>query len=198
MRKHPCLRHKPGQHDDACLTGPCGFCGTSLQTIASGECRECLRIMCESCDTGYQVESGPLCGRCTPVPNDGMAPPGFELRRDCLFSLDLSCGHVVLAWVTGFYPVSVPCCDRLGGTIRDGRYVPFVSAVDYARLLFEHYELQSAGSPPDPTQVVGRQARTSDPYRPAGESSYLSTGRFPARVGAALSIDGSIAVTDID
>ncbi|MBB2940531.1 hypothetical protein FB565_000235 [Actinoplanes lutulentus] len=121
--------------------------------------------------------------------------PGIELQRQCQFELDLSCGHIVLAWVTGWYPVTVSCCDRLGGTILRGRYVPFASDVDYARVLFEHYGPPSPTAPP---QIIGRRARTDEPYRPAGQSNYSSSGRFPGHVGAVVSIDGSIAMTEID
>ncbi|KXK59540.1 hypothetical protein AWW66_23655 [Micromonospora rosaria] len=65
LREHPCHRHPPGQHTDTCLTGPCGFCGTTLQAIASGECRSCLRIVCEACDGGYDPDRGPICHPCT-------------------------------------------------------------------------------------------------------------------------------------
>ena len=36
MRDHPCHHHRPGHHTDACLTSNCGFCGTSLDSVASG------------------------------------------------------------------------------------------------------------------------------------------------------------------
>ena len=64
MSEHPCQRHRPGWHTDDCLTGPCGYCGTNLQTIASGECRSCLHIVCEACDIGYHPDLGPICAAC--------------------------------------------------------------------------------------------------------------------------------------
>ncbi|MER7270960.1 hypothetical protein ABT344_21985 [Micromonospora carbonacea] len=64
MREHPCRHHPRGRHTDACLTGPCGYCGTSLQVIASGECRSCLLIVCEACDADYHPDLGPICRSC--------------------------------------------------------------------------------------------------------------------------------------
>jgi hypothetical protein len=33
----------------------------------------------------------------------------------------------------GWYPVTVACCDRLGGAIADGLFAAFSSDVDYVR-----------------------------------------------------------------
>ncbi|MDG6104029.1 hypothetical protein Daura_23085 [Dactylosporangium aurantiacum] len=50
-------------------------------------------------------------------PITGPAIDGKELHRLCVFALALTCGHRVTLAVNGWYPVSVACCDRLGGTI---------------------------------------------------------------------------------
>src|SRR3954451_17158116 len=130
MREHPCHQHRPAQHTDACLSGDCGFCCTSLNDVASGECRACLRIVCEECDGGYQSDLGPICQPCAPAATgraDASADDGQELHRLCVFEFALSCGHLVTVALTGWYPVVVSCCDRLGGTILHGIYVPYAS-----------------------------------------------------------------------
>ncbi|MDP9792604.1 hypothetical protein J2S43_001116 [Catenuloplanes nepalensis] len=201
MRDHPCHRHRPGLHTDGCLNGPCGFCGTSLQTTASDECRHCLRIVCEECDAGYQPDLGPICRPCTPTPTT-LGPADVEdgededVHRLCVFDLALSCGHIVTAVLTGWYPVVVGCCDRLGGTILRGDYVAFASDVDFVNVLSERHESRPAGTRRAPLRLIGRRARTDAPIppRPGGETS---TGRFPARVGATVSIDGSMAAPPV-
>jgi hypothetical protein len=191
MREHPCHQHRAGEHTDGCLSGPCGFCGTSLQATASGECRSCLRIVCEQCDGGYQPDLGPICQPCIPP----AGPPqsarlddadGVEVHRLCVFEFALSCGHHVTVALTGWYPVTVACCDRLGGTILRGDYVAFASAIDFVDIRSERYEPRPRGTQYAPTQLIGRRFRADAPGR-------ASTGRFPARVGAAVSRDGSIA-----
>jgi hypothetical protein len=59
-------------------------------------------------------------------------PPfdGAELHRLCRFSLSLTCGHRAIVTVNGWYPVRVPCCDRLGGTVLCGLFVPYWPEVD--------------------------------------------------------------------
>src|SRR5829696_2928343 len=149
---HPCNQHFSGRHGDACLTGPCGFCGTDLSTVASGECRSCLRIVCEACDAGHDPDHGPICAPCAEHganasgPVQASTPPdGYELHRLCVFVLSLSCGHLVTYFTNGWYPVRVPCCDRLGGTILRGVYVPYSSKVDYVDVLSERYEHRLSG-----------------------------------------------------
>ena len=195
MREHPCHQHRPGHHTDACLTGDCGFCRTNLNDIASGECRACLRIVCENCDGGYQSDIGPICQPCAPAASTSpAADKGEELYRLCVFEFDLSCGHLVTAARTGWYPVTVSCCDRLGGTIRDGIYVPYASDIDYVRVLSERYELRPKRTPPGSTRIIGRRPRTDEPHPPGVLGVGGSAGRYPARVGATWSLDGSIAV----
>ncbi|SCF50013.1 hypothetical protein GA0070216_1449 [Micromonospora matsumotoense] len=197
MREHPCQLHQPGHHTDACLTGPCGFCGTDLRTTASGECRSCLRIVCETCD----AEKGPICAPCAepgtrtsgPGPASTPPPDGYELHRLCVFVLRLSCGHLVTYFTNGWYPVVVSCCDRLGGTTLRGIYVPYSSHVDYVDVLSERYEHRPTGSPREPAEVRGRWPRTDNPYRSPYPGSGSSTGRYPASAGAAWSLDGSTA-----
>ncbi|GIE91607.1 hypothetical protein [Actinoplanes regularis] len=193
MRDHPCHQHRPGHHTDACLNGGCGFCGTPLDRIASGECRACLRIACEACDAGYQPDLGPICQPCAPSAPTSTTADGEVEYRLCVFEFDLSCGHTVTVALTGWYPVIVRCCDRLGGTILRGDYRPFASDIDYVRVVSERYEVRPKGTPPGSTEVIGRRPRTDEPYH----SRYLgidgSTGRYPARVGATWSLDGSIA-----
>ncbi|GIG02075.1 hypothetical protein [Catellatospora citrea] len=182
MSRHPCLTHRPGHHDDACMSGPCGICGTDLQTTASGECRSCLLIVCEQCDAGYDPDQGPICAPCAPPGNgngngsgpDVPPPDGWQLHRMCVFLLSLTCGYLVSLFANGWYPVSVACCDRLGGTIQRGRYIPYASGVDYVQVQSERYEHRPPGTPPEPTEVRGRWPRTDDPYRspyPGGGSS---------------------------
>ena len=75
------------------------------------------------------------------------------------------------------------CCERLGGTIRDATYVAYASNVDYVRVVSEVYEPRPPGAPRDRVRVLNRQARTDEPL--------FTAGRYPERVGAAWSIDGS-------
>jgi hypothetical protein len=193
MSDHPCHQHRPGHHTDACLTGDCGFCGTSLDRVASGECRACLRIVCEECDGGYQPDLGPICQLCAPsATTSSAADDGQESYRLCVFEFDLACGHLVTVALTGWYPVVVACCDRLGGTILRGVYVPYASDIDYVRVLSERYESRPTGTPPAPKQIIGRRPRTDEPYRSPAPGFYGSAGRYPARVGATWSLDGSI------
>jgi hypothetical protein len=200
VTEHACHAHRPGGHIDACLTGPCGFCGASLTAIGSGECRACLRLLCHRCDSRYQAELGPICEPCTPAsaPACGVAAEGTEVYRLCVFEFDLSCGHLVTAARTGLYPVCVACCDRLGGTILRGVYVPYASEVDYVRVLAERYETRPTGTPLGGTRLIGRRARTDEPYQPTTHGFLSSAGRYPARVGATCSCDGSIVSQDAD
>lgn len=201
MHDHPCHRHRPGHHTDGCLTGNCGFCGTSLQGIASGECRACLRIVCEGCDGGYQPDLGPICRPCTPPANnlnhdDPASATDWEQHRLCVFDLYLSCGHLVTVAMTGWYPVVVSCCDRLGGTVLRGLYVPYASEVDYVTLLSERYESRPKDTRSPAIQIIARRPRTDDPYYSPTLHRYTSAGRFPVRVGATWSIDGSLATPE--
>ncbi|GLZ00801.1 hypothetical protein Acsp02_80530 [Actinoplanes sp. NBRC 103695] len=194
VAEHPCHRHRRGQHTTACLTGTCGFCDTDLGVIASGECRSCLRIVCESCDAGYDTERGPTCRPCNdaghPSTNTGRPEAGpREQHRRCVFELDLSCGHTVTYAVTGWYPVSVSCCDRLGGTVARGEYVAFASDVDFARLMSESYIDCPAGTAPRPSRVLRRRSRTDDPSPQWYRGHPASSGRYPARVGATWILD---------
>ncbi|WP_203744909.1 hypothetical protein [Catellatospora bangladeshensis] len=197
--RHRCLAHRPGHHDDACMHGPCGYCGTDLQTTASGECRSCLKIVCEQCDAGYDPDHGPICAPCANPGNgdeSGPADPppdGWQLHRLVVFLLALSCGHQVSLFVNGWYPVRVACCDRLGGTIQNGLYVAYASDVDYVQVISERYEHRPPGAVREPDEVRGRWPRTDEPYRSPHPGSGSSTGRHPARVGATWSFDGSIA-----
>ncbi|WP_199512206.1 hypothetical protein [Nucisporomicrobium flavum] len=195
MTDHPCHQHLTGQHTTGCMTGSCGFCGTDLSTTASGECRSCLRIVCESCDAGYDAELGPICQPCHDgdIATANTAPPygPREQHRRCVFELDLSCGHVVTYAVTGWYPVSVSCCDRLGGTILRGEYVAFASEVDYVRLLSERYIDCPAGTAHRPSRVLRRRARTDASSKPSYQGHRTSTGRYPARVGATWTLGES-------
>ncbi|MBO4209792.1 hypothetical protein [Micromonospora echinofusca] len=205
MREHPCQRHRPGHHTDACLTGRCGFCGTDLRTAASGECRACLRIVCEACDGGYQPDLGPICRPCAPPRNStaGTGPGSTgpsedqELHRLCVLDLALSCGHLATVALTGWYPQVVACCDRLGGTVLRGHYVPYASHVDYVDLHCERHEYRPNGTPRTPDRLIGRRPRTDDPHQPPYPGSQASAGRYPARVGAAWSLDGSACAADL-
>jgi hypothetical protein len=193
MCDHPCHRHRPGRHTDCCLTGPCGFCGTSLQAIASGECRSCLRIVCEDCDGGYQSDLGPICRPCTPTaptahPAGSDVADDVEVHRLCVFELALSCGHLVTVALTGWYPVTVACCDRLGGTVLRGDYVAYASDIDFVNIRSERYESRPEGTRLGPTLLIGRRSRADAPGQ-------ASAGRFPARVGALWSLDGSVAAS---
>ncbi|MEU4243956.1 hypothetical protein [Actinoplanes sp. NPDC026619] len=196
MAEHPCDDHRAGQHTAACMTGPCGFCSTDRGTTASGECRSCLRIVCEICDAGYDADLGPICQPCHDADSTTANTPPPDAPRDqhrrCVFDLDLSCGHVVTYAVTGWYPVSVGCCDRLGVTIMDGTYVAYDSHVDHVRLRLERYVEVPASTPPRPSRVLRRLSRTDDPARPSYPGHRASTGRYPARVGAAWTLDGSM------
>ncbi|MBL6280259.1 hypothetical protein JMF97_29270 [Micromonospora fiedleri] len=200
MREHPCEQHSPGHHTDACLTGPCGYCGTSLHTIASGECRSCLRIVCEACDAGYHPDLGPICHPCTQSgtgggPDPASPPDGQELHRLCVFEVALNCGHLVTLARTGWYPVSVACCNRLGGTILHGVYMPYTSHVDLVNLRSERYEHRPKGTPSDPDRVTDRRPRTDEPYQSPYPGGDAHSGRYPARVGATWNLDGSVPPT---
>lgn len=193
MGDHPCHQHHIGQHTTACMTGSCGFCGTDMSATTSGECRRCLRIVCDSCDAGYDADLGPICQSCHDADltaEDAAPPEGFrEQHRRCVFDLDLSCGHVVTYAATGWYPVSVACCDRLGGTILHGTYVAYDSEVDYVRLRSEHYIDVPAGTAPRPSRLLRRRTRTDAPAPPSYPGHRASTGRYPARVGATWTLD---------
>jgi hypothetical protein len=194
VRDHPCHQHRPGQHTDQCLTGDCGFCGTGLNDIASGECRACLRIVCEECDAGYQPDLGAICQPCAPsAPTRSAADDGEDLHRLCVFEFDLTCGHLVTVARNGWYPVTVSCCDRLGGTILRGVYAPYASEIDYVRVLSERYELRPAGTPLGSTRIIGRRRRTDEPYQSPYPGIDGSAGRYPAHVGATWNLDGSNA-----
>jgi hypothetical protein len=194
--QHPCHAHQPGQHVDTCLNRGCGSCGR--QGIDPLECRACLRLACDRCCSGYLARLGPICRPCTPPPACETGSGGTEVHRLCVFEFDLSCGHLVTAALTGWYPVHVACCDRLGGTISGGVYVPYSSDVDHVRVLSERYETRPAGTPLGGTRIIGRRARADEPYRSRLSAGFCSAGRFPACVGAAWSFDGSIAVCDAD
>jgi hypothetical protein len=108
---------------------------------------------------------------------------GPELQRLCTFELDLTCGHCVTARVNGWYPVSVACCDRLGGSWFDGVFYAFVSGVEYVRCLSERYEHRPPGALREPTVLLTRRPRTDDPFTPVHPSRSAHAGRFPMRVG---------------
>jgi hypothetical protein len=110
------------------------------------------------------------------------AEPG-ELHRLCIFELDLTCGHTVTVRPTGWYPVSVACCDRLGSAWYDGTYHSFDSTVDHVRCLEERYEHLPPGVEREPLRVLDRRARTDDPVIPVRPWQHGSAGWFPARVG---------------
>lgn len=196
MADHPCRQHPTGRHTTACMTGSCGYCDTDLRTTASGECRTCLQIVCESCDAGYDADHGPICQPCHDTDLTAANAPQREGHRErhrrCVFDLDLSCGHVVTYAVTGWYPVSVACCDRLGGTILHGTYVAFNSDVDYVRLRSEHYIDVPAGTAPRPSRLLHRGDRTDAPARPSYPGHRPSTGRYPARVGATWTLGAAM------
>jgi hypothetical protein len=107
-----------------------------------------------------------------------------ELHRLCVFDLDLTCGHCVTVAVNGWYPVSVACCDRLGGTWFNDEYIPYASTVDFVRVVQERYEHRPPGAEREPLHVVARRDRTDDPVLPVHAWQRGSAGRFPARVGA--------------
>ena len=110
-----------------------------------------------------------------------------QLHRLCVFDLSLDCGHI--ATVAVGYPVSVACCQRLGGTIRGGVYVPYSSHVEFVNVLSETYEHRPAGTPRDPTWLLGRHDRTDAPPQPAYRRVRGTAGRYPARVGATCNFD---------
>lgn len=104
-----------------------------------------------------------------------------EIRTINRFLLQLSCGHAVTADVEGWYPVSVSCCDRLGGTINHaGSYVPYASNVDYVDLLSS----RAATAPRMWLDVVARRPRSDQPCPASCRWHTHSAGRYPARVGA--------------
>ncbi|MDT5026443.1 MAG: hypothetical protein QOE61_2869 [Micromonosporaceae bacterium] len=104
------------------------------------------------------------------------------LHRLCTFELDLTCGHCVTVSLNGWYPVSVACCDRLGGSWADGTFYAFDSVIEYARRLSERYEHRPPGAPREPTVLLDRQSRTDDPFIPVHAWQSASAGRFPIRV----------------
>jgi hypothetical protein len=118
-------------------------------------------------------------------------PGGTQLHRLCVLALSLDCGHIATVAIDGWYPVSVACCDRLGGTILRGVYVPYDSHVEYVNVLSETYEHRPAGTPRDPTRLLGRRDRTDAPRQPAYSWAWGTAGRYPARVGATWSLDNS-------
>jgi len=118
-------------------------------------------------------------------------PEGTQLHRLCVFDLSLDCGHIATVAIDGWYPVSVACCERLGGTILRGVYVPYASHVEYVNLLSETYEPRPLGTPCEPTRLLRRRDRTDAPRQPAHQWDKGTAGRFPARVGATWSFDGS-------
>ena len=127
--------------------------------------------------------------RPTTTPADG------QVHRLCVFDLWLTCGHIATVTVDGWYPVSVACCERLGGTVLRGEYVPFAAEVAYVTVVSERYEHRPDGTAREPTHVVGRRPRTDDPRPGAYLGTEPSSGRYPARVGAVWSLDGSVAAT---
>ena len=118
-------------------------------------------------------------------------PEGNQLHRRCVFDLSLDCGHVATVAVDGWYPVSVSCCERLGGTILRGVYIPYASHVEYVNVLSETYEHRPAGTPCDPTRLLARRDRTDTARQPAYPGARGTAGRFPARVGATWNFDTS-------
>jgi hypothetical protein len=117
-----------------------------------------------------------MCGGEAVAPHRAPPPSGAaddesgELHRLCVFELDLTCGHCLTVSVNGWYPVSVACCDRLGGIRYRGVFYPFASAVDYVRCLRERYEHRPPGAEREPLRVLRRRMRTDDPTTPAGDS----------------------------
>ena len=105
------------------------------------------------------------------------------LHRLCTFELDLTCGHCVTVSLNGWYPVSVACCDRLGGSWFDGTFYAFGSGVEYVRCLSERYEHRPPGAVREPTVLLARRSRTDDPFIPVHAWQSASAGRFPVRVG---------------
>ena len=172
------------------------ICDTDLSTTASGECRSCLRIVCEGCDAGYDAELGPICQPCHDADgttaNIALPEDPRGQHRRCVFDLDLSCGHVVTYAVTGWYPVSIACCDRLGGTVLDGTYTAYASHVDHVRLRSERYLDVPAGAPPRPSRLLRRRCRPDPPASPGYPGHRASSGRYPAHVGAVWIRDASV------
>ncbi|ROO52748.1 hypothetical protein EDC02_7689 [Micromonospora sp. Llam0] len=118
------------------------------------------------------------------APPSGMAQDDrTELHRLCVFELDLTCGHCLTVSLNGWYPVSVACCDRLGGTWHKGVFYPFASNVDFVRCLEERYEHRPLGAKREPLRVLRRRQRTDDPTVPAHSWQRGTAGRFPERVG---------------
>jgi hypothetical protein len=107
----------------------------------------------------------------------------LELHRLCEFELDLTCGHCVTVSLNGWYPVSVACCDRLGGSWSNASYYPYASGVEYARCLSERYEHRPPGALREPTVLLDRRSRTDNPFVPVHAWQSASAGRFPERVG---------------
>ena len=107
----------------------------------------------------------------------------LELHRLCTFELDLTCGHRVTVSLNGWYPVSVACCDRLGGAWFDGTFYAFASGVEYVRCLSQRSEHRPPGAPREPTVLLARRPRTDDPFTPVHRWQSASGGRFPIRVG---------------
>lgn len=183
MVEHPCQQHRLGQHTLGCRTGVCGFCRADLPGAGALECRACRLNLCARCDSGFQPELGPLCRPCTPPPHHPQPGAGPQLFRLCVFEIALTCGHLTTVALTGWYPVTVACCDRLGGTVSAGLYMPFSSDVDYVKVLSERYEYRPDATPAAPTRVINRRSRTDDPH-PGRYPGLGTTGRYPARVGA--------------
>jgi hypothetical protein len=118
------------------------------------------------------------------------ADQSADLHRLCIFELDLSCGHCLTVAINGWYPVVFDCCDRLGGHWSDGDYYPFVSDVQYVRCLHERYVRRPEATPPQRPRVLGRRARTDEPFIPVHPWQQPSGGRFPLRVGAPFNHPG--------
>jgi hypothetical protein len=114
----------------------------------------------------------------------GVVGDCVEVHRLCVFDLDLSCGHRLTVMLNGWHPVTVACCDRLGGHWLGGEYCPFASHVEYARCLRERYEQRPKGAAREPLKVIERSDRTDDPLLPTQRWQQPSGGRFPVRVGA--------------
>ena len=113
-------------------------------------------------------------------------------RTGCVFDLALDCGHLVTVERIGWYPVSVACCDRLGGTVLRGVYVPYASHV----VRSERHESWPPGRPRRPDRLLGRRPRTDEPYQSPHPGDGDHSGCWPARVGATWSLDGSVPTAD--
>lgn len=120
----------------------------------------------------------------SPSPPPGIDGDPIEVHRLCVFELGLTCGHRLTVSLNGWYPVTIACCDRLGGHWFDGQFYPFASEVEYARCLQERYERRPKGAAREPLQVIQRRDRTDDPFIPIHRWQQPSGGRFPIRVGA--------------